>query len=224
MSSGSSDPTFENIPQQLRKPSSSTTTTVKTNMPSPFAISSYAPESDHRCDYDAGMPGEDLYGRALYAAQSTKPLYTPLSPRGPTRVALPRISTDFSKYTPTDPLEPQYDTLAELSAVSSSLFGDETAAGPLTVRNPDSALSPSNECSSSSSVEEQSAELADILDTYLEEISGDMYRGDMSSELIEFLKRPLVTPLSGTREMMIADDDDDSHYGDEEEISTGMDK
>jgi hypothetical protein len=78
---------------------------------------------------------------------------------------------------------------------------------PLTVCRADYNQSSSDDVlPTESSVELQTAEISDLLDTYLEEITENLERGNMSRELVDYLRRRSLTPDS---------DDDDEEEDDQ---------
>jgi hypothetical protein len=182
-------------------------------------------------------------GKEVMKKMSMKksPLYKLLSRPRPKRVPLPRISTDFEVVATTVPLETNLESRESLPPSSSielqtaqtldspvsiqflqSACDEDTdfETGPLKLRNPDElshrssmASSASSISSASPSLERQSAELSDIVDSYLDEIASGSDRGSISDGLMEFLRRP---------SMEIDDDDDDeSNYGDDDEDEEG---
>jgi hypothetical protein len=134
-------------------------------------------------------------------SRDTKPLKSHFEERGNKPQLPPIESSPFSpevvipkslriQRNESAPVEPQFS-----GDMSDSDYDVET--DPLNVDHADCNQSYSDDVlPTESSVELQSAEISGLLDTYLEEITEDLERGNMSRELVDYLRRRSLTPDS----------------------------
>jgi len=135
--------------------------------PIPEPLTRSQPDSDYNGGYESDRDSIPEAKAKSPVEEQTPRYQPPPTPRSPRTSLLPRITTDLAparELSPVRPLQPKHQSPVEVEIVT----GDASPA------------------------ENQSQELTEILDLYLDEIVADPERGDMSPALMEFLRSPTI--------------------------------